>query len=198
MIDWLESIDQQIVLTINSWNTPFLDELMWLISGKITWIPLYLLLIYLGFLKLGWKKVLLFVGTVILAVGCTDFICSGIIKDMVLRYRPSHHLLLTDQLHFYHYGNGDVYKGGQYGFVSSHAGNFFALAWMAGWILKPHFKQLLPFLLILAVVISYSRIYLGVHYLSDIIGGFIVGTLVSMLVYRYVYLKLEKHFFITK
>lgn len=194
MIDWLESIDRQIVLTINSWNGPFMDELMWLISGRITWIPLYLLLIYLGIAKLGWRKALLYVGSVVLAVGVTDFVCSGIIKELVQRYRPSHNLFLIDQLHFYRESNGNLYMGGQYGFVSSHAGNFFALAWMTGWILKPYFKWLLLSMFVLAVIISYSRIYLGVHYLSDIIGGFIVGTIVSVIVYRFVYLKLEKNF----
>jgi undecaprenyl-diphosphatase len=191
MIEWLESIDRQIVLTINGWNSPFLDELMWIISGRLTWIPLYLFLIFLGFRKLGWKTALVYVACVVLAIGCTDFICSSIIKESIQRYRPSHNLLLTDHLHFYADGSGYVYKGGMYGFVSSHAGNFFALAWMVGWILKPHFKWLLPALLSLAVIISYSRIYLGVHYLSDILGGFIIGTIVSLIVYRLVYLKAE-------
>lgn len=192
MIDWLESIDRQIVLTINGWNSPLMDEIMWVFSAKITWIPLYFFLVFLGFRKLGWKKALLYVGCVVLAVGCTDFICSGIIKEMVQRYRPSHNLLLTEKLHFYQFEDGNFYKGGQYGFVSSHAGNFFALAWTSGWILKPYYKRVLPTLLILTVLISYSRIYLGVHYLSDIIGGFIVGTIVSMIVYRKVYLQFQQ------
>lgn len=192
MIDWLEAIDRNIVLTINSWNSPLMDDIMWTFSASITWIPLYLFLIYLGFKKLGWKKTLLFIGSVILAVGCTDFICSGIIKETVQRYRPSHNLLLTNSLHFFQFEDGSFYKGGQYGFVSSHAGNFFTIAWTAGWILQAHYKRLLPTLLILATIISYSRIYLGVHYLSDIIGGFLVGTTVAILVYRYFYLKFEK------
>lgn len=190
MIDWLESIDRQIVLTINGWNNSLLDEIMWVISGKITWIPLYIALIYFGIQKLGWKKALLYIGCVLLAVGCTDFICSGIIKELVQRYRPSHNLLLVDSLHFYEFEDGSVYRGGKYGFVSSHAGNFFALAWMAGWILKPYYKRILSTLLILAVIISYSRIYLGVHYLSDIIGGIIVATFVSIIIYRLIYLRL--------
>lgn len=192
MIDWLESIDRQIVLTINGWNSPLVDQIMWIISGKITWIPLYIILIYLGFQKLGWKKALLYIGCVLLAVGCTDFICSGVIKELFQRYRPSHNLLLADSIHFYEFEDGSVYRGGQYGFVSSHAGNFFTLAYMAGWILKPYYKRVLPMLLILAVIISYSRIYLGVHYLSDIIGGFIVATIVSMIVYRFVYMRLRQ------
>lgn len=190
MIEWLESVDRQIVLAINGWNSPFFDELMWIVSGKTTWLPLYFILIGLGFWKLGWKRALLYVACVIMAVGCTDFICSGVIKEAIQRYRPSHHALLTDQLHFYSDGSGFVYKGGQYGFVSSHAGNFFALAFTSGWILRHYFKWVLPLMLGLAVLISYSRIYLGVHYLSDIIGGMIIGTAVSIAIYRLVYCKL--------
>jgi undecaprenyl-diphosphatase len=190
MIDWLESIDRQIVVAINGWNSLVFDEIMWVISGKITWIPLYIALLYFGLRKLGWKTALLYLGCVLLAVGCTDFICSGVIKELIQRYRPSHNLLLANSLHFYEFEDGSVYRGGKYGFVSSHAGNFFALAWMAGWILKPYYRRILPTLLILAVVISYSRIYLGVHYLSDIIGGFLVATVVSVIVYRFVYKKL--------
>ena len=193
MIDWLESIDQQLVLAINGWNSPFLDEFMWIISGKITWIPLYLILICLGFVRLGWKKALLYIGCVLLAVGVTDFIGSGIIKELVQRYRPSHNLELIHQLHFYRTETGTLYQGGQYGFVSSHAGNFFALSWMVGWVLKPYFRWLLPVLLILTVIICYSRMYLGVHYLSDILGGALIGTGVALLVYRMVYLKVNQY-----
>jgi undecaprenyl-diphosphatase len=192
MIEWFESIDRFIVLTINSWNTPFLDEIMWTISERITWAPLYFLLIYLGFKSLGWKKALLFVACAILAVGLTDFISSGLIKNWVARYRPSHHLLLTDVLHFYTMENGEQYKGGMYGFVSSHAGNFFAIAWMAGWVLKPYYPRVLATLLGVSVVVSFSRIYLGVHYLSDIIGGMVIGTIVAVLVYRHLYNRISK------
>lgn len=191
MIDWLENIDRAFVLFINGIHNDWLDAFMWFVSGKLTWIPLYLVLLFLGIRKLGWKVGILFLLSVVTAVGLTDFICSGIIKELVQRYRPSHNLLLTDQLHFYTFPDGSVYKGGMYGFVSSHAGNFFALAWMTGWILKPYFKYLLATMLCLAVIISMSRIYLGVHYLSDIIGGLLVGTLVSYLVYRFVFTPLS-------
>lgn len=191
MIEFLEYIDQQIVLALNSWNSPFFDEFMWTVSEKLTWIPLYLFLIYLGFRKLTWKKAILYVLCVVLAIGLTDFICSGIIKEMVARYRPSNHLVLTTKLHFYQFENGDFYKGGQYGFVSSHAGNFFALAWMVGQILKSHYKRLFPTLICLATLISYSRLYLGVHYLSDLIGGAIIGILVSSIILKFVYRRIE-------
>lgn len=196
MIEWLEAIDQQIVLLINGFNSPKMDEIMWVISGKLTWVPLYLFLLYITFIKLGWKKTIVFFLTILLAVGCTDFICSGIIKDLVQRYRPSHNLQLIDKLHFYRYENGTFYQGGKFGFVSSHAGNFFALAWFTGWTLNKYYKWMLPFMLVIATIVSLSRIYLGVHYLSDIIGGFIIGTSVAYLLHKFVYQRLiQKPYF---
>jgi len=192
MIDYLQQIDQNIVLSINDWHSPLLDKIMWLISGKNTWIPLYLLLIYLGFNHFSIKQAFFFVGCVIVAVGCTDFICSGIIKNCVMRLRPSHHPMLSYLLHFHKFPDGSLYKGGQYGFVSSHAGNFFAIAWLSGWILRPYYPKILFYLLAIALVVVYSRIYLGVHYPSDIIGGFLVGTFVAMAIYKWIYCPISK------
>ena len=134
MIEWLESIDRAIVLTVNSWNSPFFDEFFWLVSAKLTWIPFYLFLLFLFYRKSDWQNAGIFLLMAIVAVGFSDFTSSQIIKDSVMRYRPSHHTLLTDQLNFYQLSETDVYKGGQYGFVSSHAANFFAVctfAWLS-------------------------------------------------------------------
>ena len=93
MIEQLEAMDRWLVLTINSWNTPFLDELMWIVSGKLTWIPLYVLLVYLGFRKLPFKQFLVYFFCVVGSVALADVISSGLIKETLMRYRPSHHLL---------------------------------------------------------------------------------------------------------
>lgn len=192
MIEQLEEIDRWLVLTINSWNTPFLDELMWIVSGKLTWIPLYVLLVYLGFIKLPFKQFLVYFFCVVASVALADVISSSLIKETLMRYRPSHHLLLKDHLHFYEETEGHFYTGGMFGFVSSHAANFFALAFSAGMIMKQFYPQLLKILLIIAVIVCFSRIYLGVHYLSDLLGGALIGTATSLLVYYFVYLKLVK------
>jgi len=191
MIEWLESVDRAIVLTVNGWNTPFLDEFMWLVSAKLIWIPFYLFLLFLFYRKSDWKQAGIFLLLAIAAVGASDFTSSQLIKDTVMRYRPSHHALLTDQLHFYTYSNGDVYKGGQYGFVSSHAANFFAVCTFAFLALKPWYSKI-GWVFGVAILVAFSRLYLGVHYLSDLIGGALLGAGFAWLVHRFVFLKLIK------
>lgn len=190
MIDWLEGIDRSIVLTVNSWHTPFLDEVCWIISAKWTWIPLYILLISLAWIKLGPKKALFFVGIVLATIAIVDLTSVWFFKEQFQRYRPSHHALLTDKLHF-HILKSDIngieyYKGGMYGFVSSHASNFFALTVLVGLSLKRYYPRLIWILLGITLLICFSRIYLGVHYLTDLIAGGLWGSLLAWLSYRYV------------
>lgn len=189
MNNFFEEIDHAIVLAVNSWNAPFLDELMWIISGKLTWIPLYVFLIYLAAKKLLWKQVLLFTVTAIVSVIMADLISNYCFKENVQRYRPSHNLLLKDLLHLYQSKPGEFYRGGLYGFTSSHAANFFAIAVFIGMALRQFYPKLIYILLGIAVLVSFSRIYLGVHYPSDVFVGAIVGTLTAFVCYRFLYLR---------
>ncbi|GAB5416438.1 MAG: lipid A 4'-phosphatase [Crocinitomicaceae bacterium] len=191
MIEWLESIDRALVLAVNSWNTPFFDEFFWIVSAKLIWIPFYLFLLFLFFRKSDWKQASIFLLLAIAAVGLSDFTSSQIIKDSVMRYRPSHHALLTDKLHFYQFADGEVYKGGQYGFVSSHAANFFAVCTFAYLTLRKWYPGMV-WVFVVAALVSFSRLYLGVHYLSDLIGGAMLGATFAWLVYRFVFLRFVK------
>jgi undecaprenyl-diphosphatase len=192
MIEYLESIDIAIVQLVNGWNTPFLDEFMWIVSGRLTWVPLYLFLVYLAIRQSGWKSGVLYLFGVALAVVLADFITTQGMKEVIQRYRPSHNLNIKDHLHYYQIDWGDFYRGGEYGFASSHAANFFAIATFSISFLIQYKKWLNPLLIGVAVLVAFSRIYLGVHYFSDVFVGGLVGTAVALGVYRFAFLPVNK------
>ena len=188
MLEQVLHIDTEILLAINGWHAPWADQLMWIISAKATWIPLYLLLIGLlvwryrkpAMTNVKWLQKVPACGVMIVAigvaVGAADFIASGILKDWVARPRPSRVPELEGMLHIV---NG--YKSGQYGFVSSHAANTMAVALLFSLIWRN--KIATCGLMLWVAANCYSRMYLGVHYPTDILGGLIVGSLVAVVGY---------------
>lgn len=190
MLEQLLHIDTEILLAINAWHAPWADTLMWIASAKTTWIPLYILLIGLlvwryrqpaAEAKWDWlKKVpvcIVMIVVICLSIGAADFISSGILKEWVARPRPSRVPELEGVLHLV---NG--YRSGRYGFVSSHAANTMACALLFSLVWS---NKIATFGLMLWVAINcYSRMYLGVHYPLDIIGGLVVGALVAMAAYH--------------
>ncbi len=184
MIDFLKSIDQSILLFINGLHHPVLDQVMWIISARITWIPLYVLFLYFGWKYLPKKFLLFYVFFAILAVAFSDLVSVHAFKNVFERYRPSHHTTLTHLLHFYEIKPEEFYKGGQYGFISSHAANFFSLAIFVGLSLKPALPKFLYLLIGIGILVSISRVYLGVHYPSDVVVGAIVGSLIGYLFFE--------------
>ena len=188
MLEQVLHIDTEILLAINGWHAPWADQLMWIISAKATWIPLYLLLIGLlvwryrkpAMTNVKWlQKVpacVVMIVAIGLAVGAADFIASGILKDLVARPRPSRVPELEGVLHLV---NG--YKSGQYGFVSSHAANTMAVALLFSLIWRNKIANC--GLMLWVAANCYSRMYLGVHYPTDILGGLIVGSLVAVVGY---------------
>lgn len=185
MLKQLIHIDTELLLAINGWHAPWADRLMWIISAKATWIPLYLLLVGLlvwryrkpAMTNVKWlQKVpacVVIIAVIGLAVGAADFIASGILKDLVARPRPTRVPELEGVLHLV---NG--YKSGQYGFVSSHAANTMALALLFSLIWRN--KIATVGLMLWVAANCYSRMYLGVHYPLDIFGGLMVGILVAV------------------
>lgn len=169
-------IDQMLLLWINSHHSPCMDSFMWLVSGRLTWLPLYVLLAGLMFRRWGWKYTLLLLLAIALAVGASDFVSSGIIKPWVARLRPTHSPELQNLLHVIH-----NYRGGLYGFVSSHAANTMACALLFSLVYRK--KRTTTLLMLWVALVVYSRMYLGVHYPLDILGGLAVGALMAWLTY---------------
>lgn len=178
MFETIEQLDQELLLTINRHNTPFLDQFFYFLSNKWAMIPLYMILLLIVLREFK-NKTWLIIGVVALLILASDQFASGFLKPLVMRYRPCHNLFIGPQLHLV---NGEC--GGQYGFISSHAANTFALATFLGLLLRLKWPKLLACLLLWAALVSYSRIYLGVHYPLDVIGGAMDGIIFGWLFYK--------------
>lgn len=188
MLERLIHIDTEILLAINGCHAPWADTLMWIISAKATWIPLYLLL--LGGLYWRYRQPapttvkwlqrvpagIVMIVVLCLAVGLADFISSGILKGCVARPRPSRVPELEGVLHLV-----DNYRSGRFGFVSSHAANTMTIALLFSLIWRN--KIATCGLMLWVAANCYSRMYLGVHYPGDILGGLIVGASVALVAY---------------
>jgi undecaprenyl-diphosphatase len=169
--------DKSFLLLLNGLNTPFLDHFMLLVSNKWVWVPFYATVIFI--VARYYKKDVLFIlPALILFVVFADQISSGFFKDFFQRLRPTRE---EDLLPILHIVNG--YKGGgMYGFVSSHAANTFGFAVLTALLFKDKFYGYMIFAW--AIIVSYSRIYLAVHYPFDVLGGFVVGTVVAFAIYK--------------
>ncbi len=171
--DFFISLDQSIFLFLNSLHNSAADFLFYWISDRFIWIPLYIILVF--FLIKKWKKrVIPILVALILCVTLTDQTCN-VIKKSVERPRPSHELALSGQVHLVAKPDGTLYTGGPYGFPSSHAANSLTLALFVIFYLSDRRKWFVILMLTWSLLLSYSRIYLGVHYLGDILVGWCVG-----------------------
>lgn len=176
----LQQIDSSIFLYFNGMHASWTDVLFYYISNRFVWIPLYLLLAFFLFRRYR-KKAWIVVAAVVISVFLSDQSCN-LIKRTVQRPRPSHNIELVDQVHLVAKPDGTLYKGGPYGFPSSHAANAMALAFIVVVFLTRE-KTLWTLLMFFwMLLVSYSRIYLGVHYPGDIIVGWCVGAIWSGLI----------------
>ncbi len=169
-------LDKSLFLFLNSFNSPFWDRVMWVVSARLTWVPLYLaIIVMLGYKER--KRLVVILPFLILTVVLTDQVTLHCFKNIFERFRPCHEPSLEGLVHIV---NGKC--GGKYGFVSSHASNTFGIAIMSLLVLRQKWFSLL--ILLWASLVSYSRIYLGVHYPGDILGGALLGISCGYFMYR--------------
>lgn len=178
MIEYLNQLDASILLFFNGMHSPFFDKFMMLCTGKFIWIPMYATILFILFKSFKPKLVLVYAIALGVAIALTDQTCASIIRPVVERLRPSNPGNPLSE--YVHLVNG--YRGGSYGFPSCHAANSFALAVFIVCLVRRW--RLAIFIFGWAILNSYSRFYLGVHYPGDLFVGALVGSFFGYICYR--------------
>lgn len=189
-MEWLQKIlelDTELFLYLNGFHNDFWDTIMLMITRKETWFPFYAILLYYIIRDYKVKSILVII-FLSLTLLTSDQV-SVLVKEAVQRFRPVY------QPEIEHLVHNVLRKGGHFGFVSSHAANSFAVYIFTARIFKNRTYAILLFFW--AVIISYSRIYSGVHYPLDLLGGATLGWLIAIAFYKAL-MFVENHFFIAR
>ncbi|MDK2837798.1 MAG: undecaprenyl-diphosphatase [Bacteroidota bacterium] len=177
LIDRFLPLERDLFFALNGSDSPFLDNLMWTYTRPIVWLPLFLFLIFMMFYKTPYKEAILTLVLFLLVFGISDFVSSSIFKPLFHRFRPTHYPGFEQYI--------DIvrnYRGGMYGFVSGHACTSFRIATFISLLFRNKWVTITSILW--ASINSYSRIYLGVHFISDIVAGAIVGAMIAFLFFE--------------
>jgi undecaprenyl-diphosphatase len=176
-METLLQYDSDLFLYLNNLGSETWDGLWLLITNKLTFAPLYAVLLYLIYKHLGLKPLLYLVVLIALMITFTDQV-TNLFKSGFMRPRPCRAQDIMDQLRFI------APRCGKYGFFSGHSSNSMAAAVFGGFLLRPYYKKLIFLLLFWSFLVAYSRIYVGVHYPLDIICGMAFGALAGWLFYK--------------
>lgn len=182
MINFLNSLDTAVFLFFNGLHCDFLDRFMFVFSSKFVWVPLYAALLLVLVRTFRPRVMLVYLIGLVVAICIADQTCATLIRPFVERLRPSN--LANPLSELVHVVND--YRGGRYGFPSCHAANSFAMAVFMLCLMRRHWLGWV--LLVWAIVNSYSRVYLGVHYPGDLLCGAIIGSAAGFACYKVAHL----------
>lgn len=178
--------ESDLFLWLNGQHNAFFDSFMSIYSGKVIWLPFVIVALGVFTIKTKRLEAILVVLAIVLVCTLCDQLASSIIKPMCERVRPTHYPGIESLVH-----TVDNYRGGRFGFISSHSANGFGAATFAALLFR---QRLFTFAILLwASITAYSRIYLGVHFISDVVGGIIVGCLIGWAVYM-LYIRARSRF----
>ena len=181
MLEKLSALDRKLFIWLNSLGSETWDPLWLIITKQVNWIPVFAIVIYLAFKRLGWKHALMVVGLIGLLVLFTDQ-ATNLIKNSVRRLRPGSDPAIADIIRA-------IQKRHSFSFISGHASNSMAVAFFAYRVLHPYLKYI-GFFFLWPLIFAYSRIYLGLHYPGDILLGYAWGLFTGWLVLKlYIYLR---------
>jgi undecaprenyl-diphosphatase len=168
--------DTDLFTAINGYRNHWLDTLLWHASQWEYWLPLFVLFIYLLYKNNTVTQFTRILIIIVVCIGASDFVASGVLKPLFERLRPSHNYnLKAITLH--------NYIGGMYGFASSHAANtaaFFTLVFL----LLRKYTSFLCLCILYPIITGYSRVYLGVHYPLDVLVGWCIGIVITYVVVK--------------
>ncbi|MDR2627162.1 MAG: phosphatase PAP2 family protein [Dysgonamonadaceae bacterium] len=177
MLEKILAYERDVFLWLNGGHTPFGDCFMWLYTGKIVWIPLIAGILVILCYKKNWKDCLMVILFIALTITLCDQFASSVCKPLFTRLRPTHHPDFME-----HVQTVFGYRGGKYGFISSHTANAFGFSVFT--LLLFRYRWYTVAILIWSILMSYSRIYLGVHFISDIVPAAIAGAAFGFLGYK--------------
>ncbi len=173
MIDYLLELNDRILLAINGAHTGFLDTFMMIATNRWTWIPLYVAAFVYLIYRYGWLRAVSVLAVIGITITIVDQLCGSLIRDSLQILRPSNpDNPLSAQIQLV-----DGYRGGRYGFPSCHAANCTALMMVLGTVIRRRWTWLV--LTAYVLLNCYSRLYLGVHYPSDILAGAALGAAIG-------------------
>lgn len=185
IIDQIISIDKTIFLFLNGSESTFLDGLFLAITNTTSWIPLFLCMLYVVVKNNNARRCLILLGLTVLLVVTADQFSSGLCKPFFHRLRPSHDPAMADLVDLV-----DGHRSGLYSFISGHATNTFAIALYFSLVFRNKLTTVVMFSW--AIMSSYSRIYLGLHYPADIFAGALSGTLIALLFHNIYQFSIKK------